>query len=269
MTTDCSNELPSVGDAFAFSLSDGRYSACRILQKEKRFGEKMHVLVACSEWIGTRIPSFDDPLLQPILRLTHHSHFGKFLLIWVSSPPPSELISIGTIPLTDSDKNLSSSSYGYWDAITCQPLMQWRWDNERDAVLQSDEIIKTHAETQKNEQARLRAEFLSRITLTELRLTKFFKNWEQSLPPDEITASRNIMSNTIGNLLDLEVTNDASLEQRLQVLRDCILGFNELENKAGFIYSNERDDIYFVLEEVAAAANISEFLDGIFDLGNW
>ncbi len=266
MAPDYSNELPSVGETFAFQLSDGRYSVCRILRKERYFGDKTLVLVACSQWIGNNIPSVDDPSIRPILHLTHHSHFGRSLTIWIAAPPPSELISIGTIIPTDSEKKLSSSSFGFWDAITAQPLMQWLWDHDREAILQADEILKAQKKLQKIEEDRRREEYLVTVTLSDLRVTKFFTNWEQSVSENEINASRQIISQTIEQLL---VLRETSIESRLQILRDCIFAFNTLEEKSSFIYSNERDDIYEVLEAVAAAATIADFLDDIFDLGNW
>jgi len=90
--------------------------------------------------------------LRPILYLTHHSWENDPNVLWISDEPPQELMFIGTIDPTPEEQAIQCMSFGSWPSLILQPLAQWRWDNERNAVLAEDMI-----EEKKDSEAWLRA----------------------------------------------------------------------------------------------------------------
>jgi hypothetical protein len=255
--------LPTAGDAFAFPLGNGMFSACRVLLDETSEPAKSlrqpAIYMVGSSWMGERLPAADDPVLRPILYLTHHLWKGEPNALWVSDEPSSQLILIGKIEPTTEEQASPVMRFGFYESIIIQPLIQWRWDNDRDALLAEDAIEqKASYERTLAAQGRQR-EYLSRVTLDELRGRRFFSGW--SIPPAEATrASRTILTNTIDQLLELG--SDAPEEERLAILRRCIESFNELNAEfVGFIETVEREDICGEFEAIVHACGLGSYED--------
>ena len=251
------------GDAFAFPLEDGRYSVCRVLLEQKPDGSPP--LIACSEWIGDHVPDADDPALRPILHLTHHANNGRPLVMLISDELPDDFVPIGEIKPTTDETEIPCSSHGYWDSITCQPLAQWRWDNDRDAVLAGD-VVKEREQTQLLHAAeQQRRSYLENVTLGHLANEPFFTNWKGVLPADAIRESRKVMRDTVKQLLG----QGASEQDRLGVLRRCIEAFNAVDGELQFIDTEARNDIYSEFAAVAHACDIPDCTEEIFELRRW
>jgi hypothetical protein len=250
-------KLPALGDAFAFPLADGRFSVCRVLLDAtsavaKKWGNPV-VAVAVSAWIGSEIPGVDDPVLRPILHLNHHAWSDEPATIWVSEEPPSHFIYLGKIKPTAKEQALCRLSFGRWESLTIQPLTQWRWDHERGVVLAEDAIQeKAEAERQLVAQQQ-RDEYLSRVTLEQLRTRRFFRRWR--IPPAKaVRASRELMTRTVERLIELGP--NASEVARMAALQECIEAFNSLDAKMKFIETDEREDICVEFEAVVHACGL-------------
>lgn len=151
MTPQQIPKTPVAGAAFAFPIGDGRFSVCRVLlDTSSEPSKQRNILVACSKWIGNAIPRADDPALRPILHRNHHSCKDRPNVLWISAAVelPKDFIYIGTIEPTAKEQALADMSYGSdcWSALTCQPLLQWRWDNERDALLAEEMKLQEYRE---------------------------------------------------------------------------------------------------------------------------
>ncbi len=178
-------KLPATGDAFAFPLADGRFSVCRVLldaqSAEARDWGSPTVFATVSEWIGPEIPSVDDPALRPILHMKHHSWDNEPATLWVDEEPPSDFVYLGKIEPASAEQALSRMKYGCWDHLTDQPLLQWRWDHEREAVLAEDAIRRQAADEIHRVVRERRAAYLDDVTLEDLRTHRFFRKWK--IPP--------------------------------------------------------------------------------------
>jgi hypothetical protein len=140
-----------------------------------------------------------------------------------------------------------------------EPLTQWRWDNDRDALLAEDAIEKKADDERFLAAQQQRREYLSRVTLEDLRGRRFFRGW-RILPAGPIRASRKIMTHTIEQLL--EVGLDAPEEERLAILQRCIESFNELDAEfGGFIETDEREDICEESEAIVHACGLGSYED--------
>ena len=134
-------DLPEAGTVFAMPLEDGRIGVCRVLRKTGI--EIPCVLVAASDWIAHEPPSLDDLAVRKILVLNHHNWREQPEVLWIASPPPKEFRMIGKINVLPKDAKQECNSYGAWDSLPIQVLAQWRWGNEREAVLAEDAVKNT------------------------------------------------------------------------------------------------------------------------------
>ncbi|MCA9018184.1 MAG: hypothetical protein KDA77_22875 [Planctomycetaceae bacterium] len=247
--------LPVTGDAFAFPLEDGRFGVCRVLsesahREEPRFDA---VMVACSAWIGSEVPSVDNPELRPILKLTHHSWKNSDEIGWIDDPLPDTFISIGKIEPTDEETSMECYTFCTWGTMGVQSLMQWRWDHERDAVLAEDAAQKEKQAALAVQNKNKHQKKLQQVKLQDLAKHTFFPNWEH-LPKKTLKASRKIMTDTIKDLIALG--ESASEETRLEVLENCIESFNALNEEHEFIYTLEREDICDEFETIVHACGL-------------
>lgn len=250
--------MPNAGTAFAFPLSDGRFSVCRVLldissERSKQWNSDT-ILVACSSWIGDQVPCVDDLALRPILQLKHHSWNNKPNVLWVFDEPPPDMIPIGIIEPTAEEQAIPCESFGNWNSLTFQPLAQWRWDHERDFVLAEDVIEQKKDKEAREKAQREREQYLERITLDELRGRRFFPTWNDYPPPMVVRASRKLMTNTVEELLKLGPR--ASEKERIAVLQWCIESFNELDAEMQFIETVEREDICEEYEAIVNACGL-------------
>src|SRR5262249_29383488 len=175
-------KLPAAGAAFAFPIGDRRVSLCPVLldtnsERSKQWNGDT-ILVACSSWIGDAVPRADNPALRPILHLKHHVWDNKPNVLWISDEPPQHLIPIGTIEPTAEEQGIPCMAFGSWTCLTFQPLAQWRWDHERDAVLAEDAIRQKKEAEARSKAQRERERYLERVTLEELREHRFFPTWK-------------------------------------------------------------------------------------------
>ncbi|MEX2118562.1 MAG: hypothetical protein WD847_03055 [Pirellulales bacterium] len=263
--------LPTQGAAFAVPLEDHRYSVCRVLldasSEQSKQWKSETILVAGSAWIGVNVPNADEPALRPILRLNHHSWRGRSNVLWVSGQPPDDFIPIGSIQPTSEEQAIPSPSFGGWETFALQPLAQWRWDNERDTV-RAEDLIRETKDAERGENAqREREEYLSRITLEQLRDRRFFGHWKDYPPANAIRASRDLMTRTVQRLIELGP--GASPDARMAVLQQCIESFNQLDAEMSFIETTEREDICQEFEAVVHACGLGAHKDLADEWREW
>ncbi len=264
--------LPTAGAAFAIPLEDGRFGVCRVLRgtnpdEAKRMGAE-GVLVACSAWIGPEVPDAHDPALRTILHLTHHKWKNVPEILWISEPPPTDFIPIGVIDPAPEETALECWTSGGWGSVQIQPLAQWRWDHDRDAVLAADKILAEEAAEKAQRMQQARAKSLAGATLATLLDRKFFPKWTKHPPKKAVLASRRIMRDTVQQLLEIGVTAPES--ERMAVLQACIERFNSLDEELGhFIETIERDEICEEFEAIVHACGLDAHEDLADEWREW
>ncbi|QDT44539.1 hypothetical protein Pan241w_46510 [Gimesia alba] len=247
--------FPAAGEAFAFQLDDGRYSVCRVLSDGvNQIDTKVEaVLIACSTWIGSEVPSADNPELRPILKLTHHAWNNRAEMGWVTEAVPDSFIPIGTIEPTDEEAAIHCTGYTSWESMRIQSLKQWRWDHDREAVLAEDAIKEQEEAEQSAQDENEHQGYLEQVKLQDLAKHTFFPHWEH-VPKKTLEASRKIMLDAINELIALG--ESASEEARLEVLENCIEAFNALDAEHNFIETLEREDICDEFEAIVHACGL-------------
>ncbi len=255
-------KLPESGDAFAVPFDDGRFAVCRVIldatSDEARDWGQPVVFIAGSAWIGTEIPRVDDPALRPILHLNHHLYKNEPNILWVAEEVPGNFVPLGKIEPTVDEKARVRMTFGRWEHVAMQPLLQWRWDHDREAVLADDAVAKKAEAERYTIAQEQRNEYLGRVTLEELRRRRFFPNW--TIPLARFTrASRKLMLHAVERLLELGPS--AREEARIAILQECIESFNALNDGTGFIETDEREDICAEFEAIVHACGLGAHED--------
>jgi hypothetical protein len=259
-------DLPEAGTIFAMPLEDGRVGICRVIRKEVK--EIPCALVAASDWIGNKPPQLNDPAVRRILVLNHHNWRQQLETLWVSSPPPKEFRLIGKIDVLPKDLKLDCNSYAAWNSLSIQVLAQWRWDNEREAVLAEDEIHKTLESAKRIESVKRRAEYLSTISFLKLLAKDSFPTWKNYPPKAAKEGCQNIIQSFIRALNTAEKPLNRNFV--IKELQKCIEELNsfDFQNK-NFIETVEREDLSEVLEDILNAAEFPDLIEKVEDWRDW
>jgi hypothetical protein len=230
-------------------MEDGRWGVCRVLHKS---ADPLQVVVATSAWLGDK-PPYDrkDPRLTTILHLTHHSWGNTPCLTWVSDAVPADALRLGKLPVRAAEARTQCNSYGGWDRI--QPLLQWRWDHEREAVLAEDERDRQQREAAA---AQARVAYLPAVgkSLEELREETPFPGWSGYTDPVNLRRARRFIRDGINELLALGPGADDA--EKLDVFRRCVERFNASDVDIDTI---EREDICELLDRIADAAGLTDY----------
>lgn len=259
-------DLPEAGTVFAMPLSDGRTGLCRVIRKEDK--EIPCALVAASDWIGNELPEPNDPAVRRILINRHHNWVEQPAMLWVSGPPPKEFRMFGKIDALPKDLKLDSGSYGAWNFFPIQVLAQWRWDNERAAVLAEDEVKKALDSAKRTGLARKRAEYLTTISFSELLAKNLFPTWNDYPPKAAKEGCLEIIQSFIRTLDEAKKTIDRDFATK--ELKKCIEELNQFDSKnKNFIETVERDDLCEVLEDIVNAAKYPDLIEKVAEWRDW
>ena len=246
--------LPEPGDVFLIPLANAQFGACRILQKRLERGNES-ILVVASAWTGSGRPGLADPTLTQILVLNNHARRNLQALFWTTQPIPADFTRIGSLIPSPTEQKLWCSLRVDWSWLLFELQRQWRWDNDRDAVLAEEEQKRQKREIRRNEQAQRTREHLAGVTLDNLRTRQFFTPWQGVVPAAALQSTREIFTKTIDQLLALDPKAPETVI--IDVLQGCIQSLNALNIRQDhFIGTNEREDLCNTFNEIVHACNL-------------
>jgi hypothetical protein len=185
----------------------------------------------------------------------------------VSEPPPASFRKLGKIELPKKDLKTDSGSFAAWNSLPLQVLAQWRWDNEREAVVAEDIERDRNAAREQARRGEQRKQYLAKVTLAELAQKDLFPQWDEYPPP----AARRETLKTMHELIE-QLRNDPKLTASAARahLETYVRKLNRLDQlHGGFIETVERDDICEVFEEILAAAKFPELLESVHEWRDW
>ncbi len=106
-----------------------------------------------------------------------------------------------------------------------------------------------------------------KMTYETFREQPLFSQWEGFVPLEVIEASRRIMLDTAAQLeaLGAEPPGEAVLE----ILRQCVEAFNDLDAVHGWIETIEREDLCAMIDELATLAGIEDADDVAGEWRDW
>ena len=162
-------------------------------------------------------------------------------------------------------------TYGAWVGASFDAEREWRWKNDRAAVEEESER-KQQAEKARLAAARERYETrLKTLTWEKLLDEQRFAKWNVHPPfppPEFATAARARIRSLI---LDLQALGPKPKKAEVRaLLKACVEWFNVTDAEHGNIIETiEREDICFVLEELAFVARHPTLSDEIASCRDW
>jgi hypothetical protein len=200
--------------------------------------------------------------------LNHHNWKEQSEVLWVSTPPPKEFKLLGKIEVLPQDFKQTCNSFSSWDSLSIQVLAQWRWDNEREAVLAEDEKKKAVQAVQRNEEVQKRFEYLATISFSQLLSKDLFPTWVDYPPKQAGEGCKKIIRSFIQALDTAEKPLD--LNSVADELKKCVEELNQFDSKnKNFIETVEREDLCEVLEDVLNAAKFPDLIEKIEEWKDW
>jgi hypothetical protein len=200
------------------------------------------------------------------LFLTHHSYNGQIAGLWVFTPPPPSFIPLGDIDIDAEEDVIERETYSRWESISMQILVQWRWDNDREALLIEEATRKAQETEERKIAAERRAAMLRTLTLDSVSERVWFDSWDEESDGSCLTESRRVVSSLIKSLRTSPKITKA-VARRL--LKGAVKDFNRLDAKRQFIETVQREDICDAFEIIMAATRYPELADEVEQWRDW
>jgi hypothetical protein len=269
-------DLPAPGSLFFVPLQDGRFSIVRVARRRtavdptestpsKQVIAAM-VLVVSSPWVGDEAKRPPDADIRRILAVSHHSWKGKPELRWICEPPPAHFPFAGNLELTAQDEALDSVAYGDWETLDLQPLLQWRWDHDRERLLQEEAEERQKVIERSRAFAAKQAEILRTTTLDSLLQRQWFEQWDLESEAAARDASRRLVAGFVQALHASPKPTKAVVRRHL---RACVEAFNRLEAESPFIQTTHAEDIDEALAIIVTVVRHADLADAIDEWRDW
>jgi hypothetical protein len=251
--------IPKSGAVFLTHLSDGRFGAIRILRDTPPEDSiqlcRNHVFVGVSTYIDSAKAIISDPRLREIIRLNHHLWKNAYAVAWIPDPIPDDFQYIGEILPSPDEIKINHLGFARGWKISEQVLFQWRWDNERDLVLQEDAKKQEFEKLEKEKEELLHQRNIASMTLEKLKNKRRFVKWKRLIHLSNIEATRAIFDSMISELVRAGENPEKSRIQ--QIFTQCVEEINRLDEEKGyFIETEEREDILKELIEIGLVCGL-------------
>lgn len=248
-----------------------RFAALRVLEINQR--GVIYVVLDCA---FDQMPTMEQVRELKPLRCKRFASNGR--IATHSSPEDwdNDLLEfelIATLPLSADDRELTArnNSYGTWSTASKDAEGEWRWEHDREAVV--SEVQRAA----KKRDAKLAAERqrygtrLKGLTWEKLLTEIVFERWNKHPPfppPEFVSSARARIRMAIAELQALGARPKKPAVRA--ILKECVLWFNEQDNAfGGVIETEEREDIYLVLEELMFVARHRSLTDEIDAWRQW
>ncbi len=282
--------LPQVGDVFGFPTLahfeanppvTGRFGALKILLVQpSRGADRVTVAVLGGCW--SSMPALADVASARILRPTLFAHSGitpdVFAANWdIQSIAP--LVLLGNISL-DAEQSAFAEKYrepaaGYIFGFLAGALAivegQWRWDNDREALIAEEKERKRREEEKRRLAEERYQKRLKGLTWATLESERPFKAWSPSppFPPREFTEKLTIWTYDLYRQLQALGPKPKKAEVR-KVMKDFVAGVNVLDEEMNHpIETEERERLCEVIEEALHVARHRSLMDEVDEWRDW
>lgn len=224
------------------------------------------VLVISSPWVGSEAKRPPDEDIRNILALNHHSWENKLQTIWICEPPPNNFPFAGNLQVTEEDDALDSVAYGGWESLCIQPLLQWRWDLDREQFLLEEETDRQKLMEKARAFAEKQAEILRTTTLDSLLERCWFNKWDSEWEATARGESERLIAEFAQTLHSAPKLSKAVVRRHLRV---CVEAFNRLNAASSFIQTTHAEDIFEAMELIVSVVRHPDLADFIDEWRNW
>ena len=266
------SKLPQAGDVFALEVSKGHDVVLRVVAS---LGDT-HCVVVTKHSAPTLKSA---PKAKAVFEVQPHSHHNwnrPVLGGWVSVTPPAEVRWLGNVPVRaeEPERVVHPETWvklpgkkppgmaakvvpvSGWELIIEQARRQWRWDNEREAVLAEDAKNALAQQAKFKEAIEAQAKrnaALQKKGVKGLAKTRFFASWKGEVPTPMIKDAEAAMREAVSSL------EGRSVAQSTRRLAQLVRAFNKLDGKHGKTFDTiEREDIMDAISSVALACGVSD-----------
>jgi hypothetical protein len=279
---------PLVGDLYSFRTSPfsefaraetGRFGAFKILGASERL-----LIVAVLDGVWPAPPSLKEARRAAILREHRFAHTGRLAVFgiekeWWTSSELQDLAQLGSVPVSRTESDLAAqiatfaagSSYSTLQFANFAAEGEWRWANDRDALVAESEQSAAKEAAERAVREERYSTRLSKLTWDQLLAETPFERWTPSppFPSQEFTLAARDTIRAACMALSALGPKPRRADVRA-VLRGCVEWFNDADERAGgAIETEEREDICGVLEEMAYVARQKELVEEIGRWRNW
>lgn len=256
----------------------GRYGTFVVLAHNRNI-----VALAALDGVWESMPTLAEAQGSPLLRSNRFAARNRIASVGCDpkdEPTLAEFTLLGEAPLTDEQRKLGAKYLGdnpfglpfsSAEKVGTDVEHEWRWAHDRDAYLREYELNR-----QRDEQQRLAAQHryetrLKGLTWEQLLSETPFERWDQSppFPPAEFRdAAASRVLQACRELAELgPKPRKAAARTALKAL---VSWLNEADARAGgVIETEEREDIYLVLEEIAHGAGHPSLVEEAAGWATW
>lgn len=280
---------PTAGQVYSFLTrpdsefappATGRYAAFKILGADEKF-----VAIAVLDGIWPIAPTLGETRAASILNEYRFAHTGRPAVFgvnrqwWHPDTDLEELRYVGVHALSSTERSFAAKiasfavgmRFGTIHAANHAAEGEWRWSNDRQAFVKEHELRTAKANAQRATQEERYRSRLSKLTWDQLLSQTPFQKWSPSppFPPEEFTsAARDVIRDAC---IALQALGPKPRRAEVRtILKHTVEWFNEADEKAGgVIETEEREDIYAVLEEMAHVARQKALVDEIDEWRDW
>jgi hypothetical protein len=283
-----SDPLPVAGSVYSFRTapysefapqSTGRYAALKVLGVNE-----VLVVVGVLDSISRMPPSLEDVRDCRILCEHRFAHNGRPAVFglnveWWTSSALDEMTLLGEVPPTQEQLEFSSRIFNLAGGTVLATIHaandaaegEWRWDNDREALVAEQQRIDAAQAAKKAAQEERYRNRLRGLTWEKLLEETPFERWSSSPPfppPDFTLQARAVIHHTCRALRQLGAKPRKAAVRKL--MKECVEWFNTADERAGgVIETEEREDICAVLDEIAHVAQQDSLMDEIDGWRTW
>jgi hypothetical protein len=250
-------------------LGGGRYGVCCVLGTAGELVVRrklIHLLLVAALDVTTeRVPNPTDIAMAGVLRGQRPGFQGPVMGI-ISDPRPKGFAHIGSSPematrlwqaVGAGDTESLARRYGFWawDTLRIDIEMEWLWVHDRATHDATVEALRAAEDRFFAEERRRTAGTIA--SLADVRGRALFRGWNAELSPRILAACRALLVEAARRLRELNA--DASEDAKLETLRECVQGFNDLDDRNGhFIETTLAEQVSIYVGELARLAGIPE-----------
>jgi len=256
----------------------GRYGAFVVLARNRHV-----VALAALDGVWDSMPTLAEAHGRPLLRSNRFAGGNRVASVGCDvkdEPTLVELTLLGEGPLTDEQRKLGArylgdSPFGLpfssSEKVGIDVEHEWRWKHDREAYLREYELDRRRLEQERIAAQHRYETRLRGLTWRQLLSETPFERWDQSppFPPAEFrdAAAARVLQ-TCRELAELgPKPRKAAARAALKAL---VSWLNEADSLAGgIIETEEREDIYLVLEEIAHVAGHPSLVEEAANWATW
>lgn len=259
----------------------GRFAAFKIIGITKKL-----VVVAVLEGIWSKPPTPDELSGCGILKEHRFAYLGGRPAVygvntawWEPADLLDDLNHVATHTVSHIEQSLAAvvlngeggARYAGLGMVNASAEGEWRWNNDQAAFL--DEVERKRAQfdaEQKAKEERYRTR-LRKLTWEQLLVETPFARWSPSPPFPSADFTKGAQATIREACLSLQALGPKPRKAEVRaILKQTVEWFNQADASAGgVIETEEREDIFAVLEEMAYVARQKSLVDEIDQWRDW